>query len=316
MLAAIAAVSQAFAVDATTTPVGYESLSVATGFNYLGLRLQAAPVVSGTLTAVTSTSVSDSSQNFGTLLTAGTTYILEIKNANGVTQEFLGSAASGSTITTPANLSGVAAVNDLYTIRAAATLNSVFGPANEAGLDTGFFGPGGDIVYIPDGLGGFGQYYYDLGQSSWADSNGTALDGGTVPIFYMDGLIISATGPKSVTVTGEVKKGATGQILPGNSFSYLSSVSPAGATLDSAFTAAVPTLNTGFFGPGGDIFYVPDGAGGFNQFYYDAGQSSWADSNGSTVDATTISLPSGIVIFNAGDTKTVLNTPPTSYSTL
>ncbi|MFD0893491.1 hypothetical protein KBB96_18850 [Luteolibacter ambystomatis] len=316
MLAAIAAVGQAFAVDATTTPVGYESLPLTAGFNYVGLRLQSPVVVAGKLTAVTATSISDSSVNFGTLLTGTSTYILEVTNANGVTQEFLGSSASGSTITLPVDLTSKAAVNDSYKIRAAATLNSVFGASNSAGLGTGFFGPGTDLVYLPNGAGGFDQYYYDDGQATWADINANPVNGAQVAIPYSDSVILSLGAPVNLVVSGEVKTTATAYALTANSFNYTGSVYPAGSTLASAFNAALPNIDKGFFGPAGDIFYVSNGAGGFNQYYYDDGQASWADINANPVDATTISLPSGVVIYNDGAAANLVASAPASYSSL
>jgi hypothetical protein len=315
LLAALLAVGTANA--ATTTPVGYETVNVSSGFNYLGLRLQRSTVLAGTVTAVTGSSITDSSASFGTTLTAGTTYILEVANTNGVTQEFLGSAASGDTLNIP-GLSSAVSVGDKYKIRTAATLSSLFGAENSAGLDTGFFGPGGDVVYIPNASGGFDQYYYDSGYSSWANSNGEAVDGSAIAINYADSIIISATGAGASTlvVSGEVKTAKTGYALSASSFNYLGSVYPAGATLSSSFDAAVPTMDTGFFGPGGDIVYVPNGAGGFNQYYYDSGYSSWADSDGNAIDATAISLQSGVIIYNDGAAASLVNSAPTSYSSL
>jgi hypothetical protein len=316
LLGALFAVSAADA--ATTTPVGYETLTLSAGFNYLGLRLHEPTLVAGDIESVTATTIVDEDNDLGALLADDVMYILEVENSNGVTQEFVGSAAAGDTLTTPFDLSSAVSANDTYTIRKAATLASVFGASNEAGLDTGFFGPGGDLILLPDGAGGFVTYYYDAGASSWADANGTAVDGATVAIIYTDSIIVSSTGvgTTSLVVSGEVKTGSTSHALSAGAFNYLSSVSPAGATLASAFDAAVPTLDKGFFGPGGDLFLVPNGAGGFNQFYYDEGLESWADSNGSAITASTIDLPSGVIVFNEGAAQGLLNSAPTFYSSL
>ncbi len=322
MLAAAACGFANAQTTAYTTPVGYETLSVQPGFNYLGLRLQRPVIASGTLAAVTSTSITvGASLNLASLLTSSSTYILEISNANGVTQEFLGSAVSGSVIMTPGDLSSKASGGDSYKVRAAPTLASIFGATNTAGLATGFFGPGGDIVYLPNpsAVGGFDQYYYDDGQTSWADSSGTAVDGAQIAINYADGVIVSAdgTGASALTVSGEVKTAKTGYSLAAGAFNYLSSIHPAGATLSSSFNDSLGSIDKGFFGPGGDIFYIPNptAQGGFDQYYYDDGQSSWADSSGSVVNGADISLKSGILIFNDGDVSNVVTTPPTSYGT-
>jgi len=320
LFAAALACGLASAVTTTayTTPVGYETLPVSPGFNYLGLRLQQPVVDAGLIAATSSLSItlSDSPTLVGT-----TMYILEVKNANGVTQEFLGSSLSGAVLTTPAGLSALVTVGDSYKLRTAPTLASTFGISNSAGLDTGFFGPGGDIIYLanPSSPGGFDQYYYDNGYSSWANSSSGPVDGNAISWNYADAVVISATGAglTALTVSGEVKTANTGYSLAANSFGYLSSISPVGATLSSAFDAAVPTLDQGFFGPGGDTIYVPNpiAPGGFDQYYYDSGYSSWANSSG-PVTASSISLPSGVVIYNTGAAADIVNTPPSFYSSL
>ena len=322
LAAASSGIAFGAAATAYTTPVGYETIPVTAGFNYLGLRLQKPVIASGIITAKSDTSITVGTLDLGALLTPASTYILEVVNSNGITQEFLGAAAAGSVLTTPLGLTAKLAVNDSYKIRVAPTLASTFGAANEAGLDTGFYGPGGDIIYLPNpsANGGFDQYYYDAGQASYADAFGTPVDGASIAFNYTDGVVVSATGmgTASLSVSGEVKTRSTSYTLAADTFSYLSSIYPAGVTLASAFDAAIPTIDQGFYGPGGDIFYVPDklAAGGFMQYYYDGGQSSWCDAYGTPVDATTIPLPTGVVIYNSGAGANIVNAPPSSYGSL
>lgn len=324
LLAAAAACGLASAAEtAYTTPVGYETLALTTGVNFLGLRLHQPAVAAGSVSAVTSSSITvGSGLDLGALLDDAKVYILEVENANGVTQEFLGSAATGSVLTTPVDLSGKVAINDTYRIRLAPTLASTFGANNEAGLETGFFGPGGDIVLLPNpsAPGGFDQFYYDGGQTSWADVNGSPVDGATIAWNYADSVLVSATGGGLVnlTVSGEVKTANTGYSLSASSINFLSSVSPVGATLSSSFDASLGSIDQGFFGPGGDIFLIPNPSapGGFDQYYYDGGQTSWADVNGSPIDGSTINLTSGLLISNDGGAADVVNNVPASYSSL
>ena len=308
---------------AYTTPVGYETLAVAAGVNFLGVRLQQPVVAAGTVSSITATTLTVSgSLDLGVLLNDSTTYILEVVNANGVTQEFIGSAATGSVITTPTDLSAIVTVGNSYKIRSAPTLATTFGANNEAGLETGFFGPGGDIVLLPNpsAPGGFDQYYYDGGLSSWADGDGNAVTGSSIAWNYADGVLISATGSglAALTISGEVKTAKTNYNLTASSINFLSSVSPAGATLASAFDGSLASIDQGFFGPGGDIFLIPNpsASGGFDQYYYDGGLTSWADASGNPVDGSAISLSSGILISNDGGVADVVNTPPTSYNSL
>jgi hypothetical protein len=314
-LAAALACGMANAQTAYTTPVGYETLSVASGFNYHGLRLHQATVAAGTFETVGASSLVDDQATFA--LSATKTYIVEINDGSGLITTVLGSAASGTTITTVDNLSELGVANGAsYSIREAATLSSVFGASNSAGLVAGFGGIGGaDVIFVSNGSG-FDQYYYDDLETSWADVNGVAVDGSAIPIVYTDSLIISATAPISVVVTGEVKTEATSAAVAGG-FNYISSMYPAGATLASTFDAAVPTLDRGFGGIGGaDVFFVGDGSGGFDQYYYDDLETSWADVDGLAVDGSTISLSSGVIFSNEGSPLNLKLSAPASYSSL
>jgi len=320
MLAAAACGFANAQTTAYTTPVGYEAVTINTGINFVGVRLQQPVLASGTISAVSNSSITvGNSLNLASLVSSTKTYILEIANANGVTQEFLGSSVSGSVITV-SGLSSQVTVGNSYKVRAAPTLASTFGATNSAGLEAGFFGIGGDIILLPNPstTGGFDQYYYDDGQTSWADVNGTPVDATTIAWNYADGVVISATGNglKTLTVSGEVKAAKTAYGLTASSINFLSSVSPAGATLASTFGNSLASIDKGFFGLGGDIFLIPNRAttGGFDQYYYDDGQSSWADVNGTPVDGSAISLSSGLLIANDGAAANIVNNPPTAYS--
>ena len=79
--------------SAFTTPAGFVTHTLRAGqFNLLGLTLHEPVVASGDLTGVTSTQLTDTDVDFGAVLTTGTTYILEITDAedaslNGTIQE-------------------------------------------------------------------------------------------------------------------------------------------------------------------------------------------------------------------------------------
>jgi hypothetical protein len=318
LLAAAAACSLANAqTTAYTTPVGYETVAVASGFNYHGLRLHQAAVAAGTFETVGGSSVTDTGADFSALSSNPTaTFVIEITDGAGVLTQVLGSTVSGSTINTTDNLSAAGVANGAnYRIRPASTLSSVFGANNSAGLAAGFGGIGGDIIFIPDGAGGFDQYYYDDLEGSWADVNGAPVNGATIPLVYTDTLIISATGSLNLVVTGEVKTKKT-LAATASGFNYLGSVYPVGATLASTFDSAIPDLDKGFGGIGGDIFFVPDGSGGFNQFYYDDLESSWADVNGAAIDGSTIQMKPGVIFSNDGAPMNLKLTPPASYLNL
>jgi len=325
MVAALLAPGALFAqTTAKTGPVGYETISLTAGFNYIGLRLHQPTLAAGALDAVSSGSVTDNDVNIGALVSASKTYIVEVKTTSpadtGAVAEVLGSAIAGGVITTPNNLVAVgAAVGDKYIVRESDTLASIFGATNSAGLAPGYSGPtNADLVYVPNNVGGLTPYFYDADDITWknADLN-TPVVAANIPLVYLDGIVIFSNGALNLVVDGEVKKSNVIQVaLPG--FNYLSTVFPAGATLSSAFTGALSTIHPGYSGPtNADLIYVPGSGGSLTPYFYDADDITWknADSN-VAVDATTVSLPSGIVYFNGGSAINVKNSAPAYYSSL
>jgi hypothetical protein len=330
LLAAALASGVASAATAYTTPVGYETLSLPTGSTNIGVRLHESTVLAGVVDTITTPGpgslLTDAAVDFDAAMPgAATFYIVEFENAAGILQEVVGADANNTTLALPDDVSPFVSPGDTYKIRKASTLASIFGADNSAGLAPGFGGPAGaDLVQIPDGLGGLDQYFYDGDELSWyqvADPFPTPVDASAIPIIYTDAFIVLIDAdPKSLVVTGEVKTKAVNHMVTSGT-NYLSSVFPAGATLDSAFgnSSALATIDAGFGGPAGaDLIQILDGAN-FNQYFYDGDESAWylvADPFPIQVDATTVNLPSGFIFANEGGPVNLLNTPPSYYSNL
>lgn len=324
LLAALAATGMAYgASTAYTTPVGYETISIRAGFNYAGVRLHEAAVVAGAVTGITSTQMTDTAANFGSLLTGGanSTYIIEFENTAGTIQEVLGTAASGSNITLPDNVTSSVSVGTKYRIRKSATLASIFGATNSAGLTPGFGGPtGADVVYVPTSTG-FNTYYYDGDDLTWKKTSPVVdVVAANIPLVYLDGILVFAGAPLSLTVSGEVKTKTVSTVAL-SGFNYIGTVYPVGATLDTAFGAnTATTIHPGFGGPtGADVVYVPKAAPatGFNTYYYDGDDLTWKTTSPvADVNASTISLPSGVLFFNVGAPINLKQSAPAAYSSL
>jgi hypothetical protein len=320
-------VGSAAAQESASKPVGYETLTIEDGFNYLGLRLHEAPVASGIITAIDADSIEDSAADFSALTG---TYILEIDNGSGIIQEVV--AFNSSTEIPTEDLTGAVALDDSYTLRPVATLESVFG-ADGGDLDPGNAGTGGaDQVWIPDGTGGFDKYYYDNTNlttfvASWtnADGSNAPVDPATISLVYTDGLVIvGAGGSNDFVVTGSVKLTETNFALA-SGFNYVSSVSPAGSTLASMFgTDNESLLDAGNAGTGGaDQVWVPV-AGGFDKYYYDNTNlttfvADWTNADtGAAVVPANVSLDdaSGLIIVNPGVAQSNSAGVPSFYGTL
>ena len=324
MVAALLAPGALFAqTTAKTGPVGYETVSLATGFNYIGLRLHQPTLAAGVLDAVSSSSITDNDVNIGALVSPGKTYIVEVKTTSpadsGAVAEVLGSAITNGVITTSNNLTAVgAAVGDTYVVRQSATIESVFGASNSAGLTAGYGSSvGADVVYVPNGSGGFASYYYDGDDSVWKTTAGNTVTAADVPLVYLDAILLYAASAKNLVVSGEVVRQSVIQVVS-QGFNYIGGIHPAGATLNSSFGSNVATILTAGYGSsvGADVVYVPNGLGGFNSYYYDGDDSVWKTTGGVTTDPTTVNITPGLLFFRAGLAANIKNATPSYYSSL
>ena len=311
----------AAAQESVSKPVGYETLDLVIGFNYVGLRLHETPAASGAVVDVDGATVTVA-DGIADGLTAGQTYIFEVTSGDavGATVMVAEFDADADTLTLSDDLSDNLEAESEFIIRPSATIASVFGANNEAGLDSGFFAPGGDQIWSAD-AGGFTKYYYDAGNSSWANfDTGATVDGATIDLPYTDGLIVVDSGePESLVISGSVKIGPTTFALEGTgSFNYLSSIYPVGATLASFFGAANEAgLDGGFFAPGGDQVWTPTEAG-FDKYFYDGGAATWAnfETGAAVEDPSLVDLPSGFIIVNDANDNNAAATAPSFYADL
>lgn len=310
------------AATAYTTPVGYETLPVTPGFNYLGVRLHNPVLAAGTVDTISPTQMTSAATNFGAIMTGGsaTTYLVEFVNGSGAIQEVTGASASGSTITLPENVTSLVSAGAKFRIRAASTIASIFGAVNPAGITPGYSGPtDADVLYVPGAGGVLTQYFYDADNATWTNAKtNLAVNAASVALVYTDAVALFAQKATSVVISGQVITNSVLQsAIPG--FNYLGTVYPVGSTLATAFganTAAGP-LHPGYSGPtDADVVYVPAGAG-FTQYYYDADNGTWANAQTNlSVVASSISLPSAVIYFNAKTGINLLDTPPAYYSSL
>jgi hypothetical protein len=331
LLAAALATGAAFAATAYTTPVGYETLTNNSGFNFAGVRLHQPTLAAGKLEsfATTPNRVTDNDLDLGALIVSGT-YILEIEDGSGIIQEVV--SATGTALNVAADLSGLTYPVS-YSLRKADTLASVFGNAATGHkLDIGAAGPtGADQVWFWNGSG-YNKYYFDafggpgFDQETWVNVDTNAVENGsTINLIYADGVIITSANGKDVVVTGEVKTGPTELNLV-TGFNFVGSVAPAGATLDTLFgdTAAETTasgLNIGAAGPtGADQVWIWTGSG-FVKYFFDAfggpgfDQETWVNVDTNALVPATTTVPSGYII-TAASPGDVLSGVPSFYSNL
>jgi len=260
ILAAAAACGMAFGETAYTTPVGYTTQTLVTGFNNVGLTVHLPTLAAGNLEVVGTSSVQDTTVGTDFTVSLGATgriHILEITSGTAVGKVSEISTWTADTITTVDNLSASGVVaGDTYRIRKAPTLEQIFGTATSGGPLTAGTSATADLVYVPTGVPNQYTQYFLNTAGAYRSVVPSAL-APNVPLVYLDGIFVNrkAAGTGSLVVTGEVKpEKAGGNLVSG--FNYLGTIHPVGSTIQ----------NSGlenFLLPGtsatADIVYVPTG---------------------------------------------------------
>lgn len=309
--------SSLFAAEAFTKPSGFVTHTLKAGqFNLIGLTLHESVAVSGTLTGVSTTTLTDTNVDFDATLANTSTYILEITSGalSGTLQEVSQwGTPDVNSLTTPNDLTAgvdTVVVGDAYQVRQAATLEDVFGTTDSV-LQKGVISTLADIVWIPDGLGGYGRYFLST-TNLWKNASNNAL-APNVPLVYVDAIFIQRKGADvDLVITGVVKSNSSAVVLT-TGFNPVSVVAPVGSTLqnsglsDSLTAGAIATL--------ADIVWVADGSGGYDRYYYHS-TNVWRNATTNANVAVDVVLPSGIFVQRKGAATEVVLTPPAGYSGL
>ena len=308
------------AAQTVSRPVGYETLEINQQFNTIGLRLVGATALTSTISAISGADIT-----LAGAPSADATYIVEVDD-NALAGAVVTGDSVGSTVTLSEDLSASLAVGDTITLREPQTLASVFGDPTV--LTASAAEAGADLVSIPDGSGGFTTYYFFSGSfggvgAGWRESGQTSgtIDATAVNLVYTDGMVITNRGAdNTLVVTGSVKTTPTTLGLT-TQFNYVSSVYPAGSTLENSNLSAQLTGSAAE--AGADLVSLPDGAGGFDTYFFFSGGfggagAGWRESGqtSGTIDATLVELTPGMIITNRGEDQNADTIPPSFYANL
>jgi hypothetical protein len=322
ILAAAASGLALGAETAYTTPVGYETTTLnPSSFNLISVRLQSPTSVAGNFETIAGTTLTDTGASFGTVLTAGGTYVLEISSSipalNGVIQEV--TSWSGDSITTAQDLAALGLTSsDTYKLRKAPTIEQVFGTTTSV-LSKGATAAAGasDIVWIPIAPGSYTRYYIRSTDSTVrnAQTNAAAPN---VPIVYVDGIFVEkkATGSASLVVSGEVKTKATTSVAS-LGFNLLGTIYPAGATLQNLGLEDDISKGATAAAAASDIVWVPSGPNTYTRYYLRSTDSTWRNAQTNAAAPADVALPTAIFIERKTASSINLDlTPPASYNSL
>ena len=323
MLAGVAGLhAQAF-----TNPSGYVTHTLKAGqFNLIGLTLHEPIAVSGAFETVSGTTLTDDDVDFDSVLTDGTTYILEITSGalSGTIQEVVWNSPSATNnIVTSDNLGsdGLVAA-DTYQIRAAATLASIFGVDNSLDLPSAAAPASSAIVWVQDvnANNGFSRYYYNSGgfgvSAEWRllGESETSANSESVVISYSDAIFVQmpSGSDQDVVFTGAVKTVATTYALT-DTFNYISASFPVGSTIQNS--GILDTIQVGASVAAADIIWIPQDDGSYNRYYFNTGGFGIAAGLKQILESSEVSAPdnieltSGIIIQKNGDSVNTTITP-------
>ena len=272
--------------QATSPVVGYTTETLQLGFNLLGVTLHNKPLVTGTFES----DLTDSDVDFTALLSdAEATYLVEVEDG---AQAGAVAEISGVTATT-LTAGGLPTGSANYTIREAVNLIDIF---PEGTLTGSFNASAADIVFLPDGSGGFDQFFFNstAGEFRATDAPFAPADG-LVPVFYPDGMFVQVqSGAPVVTIAGDLKTAPTA-VSNVQGFNLVSNPAPTGTTLGSIGLES--TLTGSFNANAADVVSLPDGSGGFNQFFFNSTANVWRSTDSPFVgDESDVVVPSAFFI--------------------
>ncbi|MCP4848914.1 MAG: hypothetical protein GY899_13315 [Verrucomicrobiaceae bacterium] len=306
LLGIIASLSAVVTVSAQNTavtkPVGYHTETVlGDAFTLLGINVGNSVAAAGDFDA---DSAQDDDVDFTTLLTADTPYTVQ-NLATGASASVTGFDAN--TLTTTLAVSD----GDTYEIRQDATVASIFGANNEAGLGEGS-GTDADIIWIPQADGSFRQIYRAEGNpgfgivAEWKEvaEAGNKAD---VVIPFTAGIFIQrrAAAPLDIVFVGHVRTSATTVNLFADQFNFVNRVLPVGISLADSNIEEAPTWKAGS-ATDADILWLPDGAGNYNQYYYTEANPGFGivarwEEVAVAGDKSSIELTAGYAVQKRGD---------------
>lgn len=319
---------------AYTTPVGYTTQTMKPSvFNNVGFNIVTPSLAAGAISDITNSglTLTDSQANFNTALVAGKMHTVEISSGPSVGYVFEFTSWTNTTINLVSAIPGLQ-IGDKYIVRQSRTLQGLFpsgAPLTGAALNP----TNADVVWVPNGSGGYTQYWYKTSATQGAIGWWTTVDGTTrgvqvtsdVPLLYTDCLLVQRkTGlDQNLVLTGDVKKTPTIPYILTN-FNRVSINPPVGLTLFSGgfypdnFTGAALTPTNA------DVLWVPDGLGGYTQYWYKTSATQGAIGWWTTVDGTTrgvnvtvdVDLPPGCLIQRKSTPKFMKIAVPSSYSNL
>jgi uncharacterized protein (TIGR02597 family) len=213
---------QAAAVDVFTDPVGFITLTIqgsngiatARANSLQALGMTQLPTNRGTIASVSTNGITDSSATWANGDYANGLFFIEITSGGnaGLIDDITGASADNKTVYTAFDNSAAISAGQGYKIYPHWTLNSVFGPNDEAGLKKGNSGTADQVKILNPLTQLFTTYFFNSGGAigtGWRA--GTSVDQGNTKLYVDQGVLLSRNEGTNLLVklVGGVKLGQT-----------------------------------------------------------------------------------------------------------
>jgi hypothetical protein len=309
----------------STSVVGFEKVNLpANTYTAIGINLNLNPVISATIAAVGSSSISlNGITNTGASLVSTEPYYLEVTSGNAAgTRLDLNvastiAAASSSVVVDAASrnntdpLANIAANLPGASVEIKKHITLADLAASITGLTDGTSGTGDEVLLLDTATGGF-KTYLRRTSTTWRDENNNTVN--SLPIPPGVGLIINKRAVAgSILSTGTIRANSFNlNTVPGyqlvtfgfpinHSPSSIGAVGTSSSSAAAGWTAGVASV--------ADSIYTINSAGGFDQYFLRTG-NSWRDGNNVTINSSEI-MPSGgsFVVFKNANLNLELPKP-------
>jgi hypothetical protein len=308
-------IASSFAQNATTDPVGFITMNITAGTGAAKkISLISAPLldvasvngsVTGSLTGVTSTTLSCTSANWtaGALSQAATPFLIQITSGNAIGSMLLISTTTNNTASTlTINSDDVTAANsdisslgiavgDSFKIIPCDTLSTFLGtPATTGVLGNTTAATADTVIMMVNGVSS--TYFYNSTLARWTKSAFGAADSSNVPIRPNAGFQYCRLGNTalSLTVTGSVPTIARKAPVKNSGITYLASFFPADVTLSSTGLQSLSNWTTGASASVSDTITIF--STGISSTYYHNG-TNWIKSAFGAANSDSLVIPAG-----------------------
>jgi hypothetical protein len=322
-------------VCATTTATGQvpaNTTSKLAGFHTVTARAWATSLVgvnfvrpmlaSGKIDAEAANSLTDNNVDFLIALAGQSNLWVEITSGTNRGVASPVTTVAQRVLTTEEDLSALSAVGDTYVVRAAHTPTSLFGATNQAGLKpspTANWTGNADLVYIPDGLGGYKYVYYSTAAAGWREVNSGTANAGNLPVYHVDGMWIQRNDFTNLSVkfAGSIRSGPTFFYAANGVNTDVNTNYASGSTLTNSglHTYVLHGSETT-----GDVLWFPNSTGGWDQYYYTDTVGSftagWKQVGQGNTDKGATVFPSAFSLERRGTSGTLKIVPSTIYNGL